>query len=404
MSTFLSNHRASTELSRRSPSSPTVAVFCRSYLPVSETFVRDHLQNLRRYQPTVIAETLIPDGLAVNGVPVMRLQMDRSIGKRIRRRLSGRPDDKTLRTAIERSRPALVHAHFGTSGVIVRDVCRRIGLPLVVTFHGFDATVRADERAVRRPGSSYTIDRRQLLHDAAAVITCSQYLAGRLVEQGAPAENVHVIPNGVDMTRFHSTPVPDTNRVLYVGRLVEKKGCEDLLRATALGAPHARIAVIGEGHLRPQLSRLASDLGVSVDFLGAQPHGRVIAEMRRARVVAVPSRTAMDGDQEGLPVASLEAAASGRPVVGYRHSGIPESVVDGYTGLLADEGDVAGLAAILAEVLDDHAGSQRMGTRARARAERLFDQTTTTARIEHVYDRVLGATGPRPITVQHASL
>jgi glycosyltransferase involved in cell wall biosynthesis len=183
--------------------------------------------------------------------------------------------------------------------------------------------------------------------------------------------------------------------VLFVGRLVEKKGCEDLLRAVAAGVRSAKLTIIGDGPLREALSRLARELDVPADFLGAQPHERVHDEMRRAQLVALPSRTAADGDQEGLPVVALEAAASGRPVVGYRHSGIPEAVIDGHTGLLALEGDVAGLAAVLAELLDDPDRSQAMGTMARDRATQLFDLTATTARIEDVYDRVLTSTSRR---------
>ena len=371
---------------------PTVAVFCKHYLPTSQTFVRDHLTTLRRYRPVAVADSLTPDGLAVDGVPVIVRPRGRTIAPRVTAWLSRRGHYLSLRESIRRSHADLVHAHFGTGGVMVRRACRQLGLPLVVTLHGYDVTVRADDNAnVRRLGAGYAAQRKALLHDAAAIITVSQYLAGRLVQLGAEPSKIHVIPCGVDTAHFEATPVPNTQHVVFVGRLVEKKGCEDLLRAVATSARSATVTVIGDGPLRHSLLQLASELNVPADFLGYQPHERVQREIRHAQVVALPSRTAADGDQEGLPVIALEAAASGRPVVGYRHSGIPEAVVDGYTGLLAVEGDVTGLAVALTELLDDHARSQEMGTAARDRATQLFDLTATTARIERVYDRVLAS-------------
>jgi glycosyltransferase involved in cell wall biosynthesis len=372
-----------------------VAVFCRNYLPVSQTFVRDHLRTLRRYRPVAVAHSLTPDGLAVDGIPVIVRRPNRTVTARIARRLSRRGSHPDIRTAIEQSQADLVHAHFGTGGVLVRDACRQLGLPLVVTFHGYDVTVRANDGKAEPLGKGYGDQRLALLRDADAIITVSQYLAGRLVQLGAEPSKVHVIPCGVDTTRFEATPVPHTRRVLFVGRLVEKKGCEDLLRAVAVGARSATVTIIGDGPLREALSRLTQELDIPADFLGAQPPERVRDEIRRAQLVALPSRTAANGDQEGLPVVALEAAASGRPVVGYRHSGIPEAVIDGHTGLLAVEGDVTGLAAILAELLDDPDRSQAMGTMARDRATQLFDLTATTARIEGVYERVLMSTSRR---------
>lgn len=387
---------------------PTVAVFCKNYLPVSQTFVRDHLKTLRRYRPLVVAGSLVPDSLAVDGVPVIACQPARTKAGRIANRLPRRERHSAIRRAIEQSQVDLVHAHFGTAGVLVRDACRQLGLPLVVTFHGYDITVQATDANTNRLGMGYGRQRQALLRDADAIITVSQYLAGRLAECGAEPAKVHVIPCGVDTSLFGATPVPDTRRILFVGRLVEKKGCDDLLRAVAAGARSATVTVIGDGPLREALSRLARELNVSAEFLGPQSHDRVRAEMCRAQLVALPSRTAADGDQEGLPVAALEAAASGRPVVGYRHSGIPEAVVDGHTGLLAIEGSVAGLAVALAELLDDPERCQVMGTMARDRATQLFDLPAMTARVEAVYDRVLTSTGrssaapPREVAAQLA--
>ena len=113
--------------------------------------------------------------------------------------------------------------------------------------------------------------------------------------------------------------------------------------------------------------------------------------MREAQAVVIPSRRAANGDCEGLPVVSLEAAASGRPVVAYAHSGLVESVLDGTTGLLAPEGDVAALAAAVEKLGADADLRAAFGLAAREHAVRSFDIRVTTARIEQVYDRARAA-------------
>jgi colanic acid/amylovoran biosynthesis glycosyltransferase len=110
--------------------------------------------------------------------------------------------------------------------------------------------------------------------------------------------------------------------------------------------------------------------------------------MRRASVLAAPSLTAADGDAEGLPNVVVEAAASGLPVVGTKHSGIPEAIDEGATGFLAPEGDVGALAARLADLLGSEPLRRDMGTAARRLAERKFSRQMLTERLESIYDEV----------------
>ena len=112
--------------------------------------------------------------------------------------------------------------------------------------------------------------------------------------------------------------------------------------------------------------------------------------MRRASVLAAPSLTAADGDAEGLPNVVVEAAASGLPVVGTRHSGIPEAIDDGVTGFLVPEGDAGALAARLAELLGSESLRREMGVAARRLAERKFSRQMLTERLESIYDEVAG--------------
>ena len=162
-----------------------------------------------------------------------------------------------------------------------------------------------------------------------------------------------------------------------------------LIEALA-GIEGAKLAIIGDGPLRGALERQAQGLGDRVCFLGTLPSDEVADWMRRASVLAAPSLTASDGDAEGLPNVVVEAAASGLPVVGTRHSGIPEAVEDGVTGFLVSEGDAGALAARLADLLASESLRRDMRGAARRLAERKFNRRMLTERLESIYDEVAG--------------
>jgi len=157
---------------------------------------------------------------------------------------------------------------------------------------------------------------------------------------------------GVDPDRFpfrqRLLPEGRPIRLLTVGRLVEKKGHLVTLEALA-SLPDSfdwQYEIVGEGPLRDQVVAAAKDLSIAdrVVFHGQQAPDRVSQLMSESDVFILASHTAENGDCEGLPVSLMEAMASGLPVISTRHSGIPELVIDGETGLLAEQADVDSLA------------------------------------------------------------
>jgi colanic acid/amylovoran biosynthesis glycosyltransferase len=370
-----------------------VAVFREAFLPPSETFVRDHLLHLPSWTPVAVTTRRVPGGLDAPGVPVVdtsRRRLPARLRSRVARTLGADPAElreHALADAIRRQRVAVVHAHFGPDAALVRAPARRLSLPLVVTFHGYDASTYPEALRKTPGGARLVDDWPQLMEAAAAVITVSGFLRQELIARGAAPERLHVIPCGVDTSALPWTPPPPDGGVLFVGRLVEKKGCADLLDAVAaFSGPRPRVRIIGDGPLRPALERRARRLRVDAQFLGTRDRAQVTSAMRDCSAVVMPSRRAADGDSEGLPVVSLEASALGRPVVGYRHSGLVESVVSGRTGLLADEGDVAGLATLLEGLLRDPAELRRLAGDARGHVEEHFELRSCLRRVEEVYE------------------
>ena len=376
------------------PSGRRVAVFREVFLPPSETFIQDHLLKLPSWTPVAVTTRRVPGGLEVPGIlvvdasaPRLRARARRAVARRLGAD-EGRLRDLVLADALRQQHVDVVHAHFGPDAALVRASARGVGLPLVATFHGYDATLRPE--VLREwPAGALLVDRwTELVRDAAAIITVSGYLRKELVARGADAQRLHVIPCGVDTGTMSWSAPPADGGLLFVGRLVEKKGCADLLEALSSLANPPRLRIIGDGPLRAELEERARALRVEAEFLGVRDSGEVIDAMREASIVAMPSRRAANGDCEGLPVVSLEASALGRPVVGYRHSGLVESVIDQETGLLAEEGDVRGLAELLNRLSGDAEELLRLARNARTHVESRFEQRDCLGRVEGIYDLV----------------
>ncbi len=142
----------------------------------------------------------------------------------------------------------------------------------------------------------------------------------------------------------------------------------------------------GDGVLRDGCMRLARHLGIAerCDFPGSVPHARVGEIMRASRAFVQHSLRPLSGDKEGMPVAIIEAGASGLPVVATRHAGIPEAVVHGQTGLLCDEMDVPAMAAHMERLLIDPEEAGCMGRAAREHVRARFDVRLRIAELERI--------------------
>jgi glycosyltransferase involved in cell wall biosynthesis len=193
-----------------------------------------------------------------------------------------------------------------------------------------------------------------------------------------------------------SAPVPRKWDVIFVGRFVAKKGVDDLIEAIGtMPAPRPRVLLVGTGPLEASLRARATDLGLDATFLGAQPPAVVRRCLTESALFVSPSKTAPDGDAEGLPTTILEAAAQGLPSVSTWHSGIPEAVMDGETGLLCNEGDRPALAEHIGRLLADDDLRVRLGRQARRHIAAHFDVGIQADILEDLYDSVIDRTMPR---------
>jgi colanic acid/amylovoran biosynthesis glycosyltransferase len=176
--------------------------------------------------------------------------------------------------------------------------------------------------------------------------------------------------------------------------LVEKKGIEYAIRAVAAVVRTGRAVqydIIGDGPLRPHLSKLVEQLAMSsfVTIHGSKRKPEVVAMLMSSHMLLAPSVTAANGDQEGIPVALMEAMATGLPVVSTWHSGIPELVSDGESGFLVEERDVGSLEERLIYLLDHPDIRARMGQRGRMFVEAQFEIDKLNDRLVEIFTECL---------------
>lgn len=281
--------------------------------------------------------------------------------------------------------------HFGNQALQVQTL-RDLGAssaPLLAFFHGVDLSswLRNKPRDVYQP----LFDRAELM------LPISERWQRKLVELGCSPNKIQVMHMGVRLERFSPKPRvahPGPLAVYSAARLVPKKGIDVALRAiAALGQDNRRLHyhVIGDGPERPMLEQLVQSLQLShcVTLHGWKTQEQLLAMQAGFDVCLVPSRTAANGDEEGIPVVLMEAMASEMPVISTRHSGIPELVRDGETGLLAEEADVASLAACLGRAVDAPDALHAMSAAGRRLVEAEFNAARLADDLARTLERVI---------------
>lgn len=300
-----------------------------------------------------------------------------------------------LDRAIAERKPGLIHAQFGLGGALALPIAQKAALPLVVTFHGGDAT--KDKHFERRPLIPTIFQRRRdrMVETARTILCVSRFVQERLVARGFPARKLVTHYLGIDIpAEVVLPPVGVSDTVLFVGRLVEKKGVDTLIDAMAIlrqSAPGLELSVIGDGPARGDLEKQAQAAGIKVKFHGWLDEKKVRSAMRRALLLAVSSRTAAGGDSEGLPTVIMEAMAFGVPVVATRHAGIPEIISDKVTGLLVPEADAGALAGAILTLKNEPELTNRLRGEAYADVRARFDADRQSALLERMLLEITGS-------------
>jgi len=302
--------------------SPNVVIFRKRLLAYSETFIADQGQLLPNYLPVYAGYQRDPSGADLIAQSRQLLLEDYAVLLEVSKfwLRQGFTPNRSWLSALEQTNPALIHAHF------LKD--------------GLDAILIGKHLSI--------VDR---------VIAVSDFIAGQALRQGCPESKLIKHRIGIDLDRFKQEKNESQQpSLLFIGRLVEKKGCTYLLQAMAKlkgKFPELKLTIVGEGDLRSSLQQQAESLGLDAEFVGRENAQQIRERLAQCWLFVAPSITATSGDAEGLPIVFLEAQALRAPVVSFYGGGVSEAIEDGSTGLLCEEKDVGALAENIATLLEN---------------------------------------------------
>jgi glycosyltransferase involved in cell wall biosynthesis len=387
------------EMDSARPRMRRVAVFRSDLLPISETFIADQFLAYSTWNPSLIGFRFVPGiDLSLTGADV--IQKNKTIISELHRKVIQHGQyfglkSSRLRSMIAKTGASIVHAHFGYDAILVYDVTMDLNLPMIVTLHGTDVLTKREQWLSGRNGRYFKRypDKLQKMFGDPRVwfITVSNALKRSALALGAPADRTITLYTGVDCNTFLPARKSGPKKhVLFIGRLVEFKGCEYLIKAMKnVQRRHSDIGlrIIGDGPLRKDLEHLATDLGVRVDFMGAAPRSTVVSELAGALTLCVPSVTDSLGNFEAFGMVILEAQASAVPVVTSALGG-SEAVVHGKTGFVFHERDVAAIEEHISALASDTHRAEEMGRAAREYVCHQFSITTCIKAVESLYDKV----------------
>jgi len=379
-----------------------VLVFRDQLLPVSETFVANQSLRLERYEAYFLGSKRAFPSIPV---PEERLFLiNPSNTKSLRSgdfrdeilfKIFGRLPRRIVAWA-QRLSPSLIHVHFAPDGALALPLAEVLKVPLIVSLLGTDVTM--DERAILLKSwpshRLYLLRKKRLQQKAKLFIVPSKFLLQKALDRGYPAHKLVLLPHGIDTSFFYPDPERvEYGRILYVGRLIQRKGLPFLVEALApllSEFPELRLVVIGNGPKRKEYEELAKKfLGDRVVFLGAQPKEVVRQEMQRAYLFSMPSVTMPDGEAETFGIVYLEAQACGTPVVAFASGGVPEVVLNGETGFLSPERDVEALRESIRSLLRSEELRNRLAKAAVRHVQEQFELVKLNRKLEDLYDRVL---------------
>lgn len=274
------------------------------------------------------------------------------------------PSYVLLRKIFKETTYSAIHAHFGYNGLNILQHAKKYRVPLVVTFHGYDASMMlADE--------TYKNRLPELFDYASAIILVSRHMVKTLnLEKWQ--DKVKIIPCTVDPDEFEARDKNTAHpvKILHSGRLVDKKGVPDLIkvfRNLQQRFDNIELHIVGDGRDLEKCEDLVQALNLRecVTFYGAVSHDEVKQIMSTTDIFVLNSRVGDDGDMEGTPVTLLEAMCSKLPVISTRHAGIPDVIEDRVNGLLVDERDNDGLEYALSTFIEHPELRQRCAENAR---------------------------------------
>ncbi len=338
-----------------------VALVSPSHNAYSETFIQAHKKidaNVFYYYGGTIPNHLEGYGVIEPKSGTLNSWV-RKFWRRIRRETFSVGETEFIKS-LQDNEINVVFAEFGITGAELVHLCKRIHLPLVTIFHGYDAYVH-------KIIQDYKIKYLDLFQYAGKIIVVSEAMKSKLISLGCPDYKIVYTPCAPNDMFCKIKPIfSEQKSFIAVGRFDDKKAPYYTLlsiRKVAEKYPDVKLYYAGLGTLYETVKNLTKyfKLENNVKLLGIITPNDFVSLLIKATGFIQHSITSISGDMEGTPVAILEASAAGIPVVSTRHGGISEVIIDGKTGFLVDEHDVDGMALNIIKLIENPGLAKEMG-------------------------------------------
>ena len=365
---------------------PVAGIWKSTWLPYTETFIRDQIAHIPDWGVLKLGFTNIPQGIDLADYAPYP---STPVGKLRQSVFGARPYLDGYVKRLWTADAHVLHAHFGPGGIEALPISRAAKIPLITTFHGADAS--GSQSRLPWVRKRYPQELGELFRHSQKLIAVSSYVADALVKSGAPAGKIETIFTGTNLTPLEED-VEERRGIVFVGRLIPIKGPMDLLMAVNLLSRKVRsqtpITIVGDGPLRKDLEEYAQAMKLDVRFTGRLASREIPKILRSHLIFCGPSLPSRKGTREGFGMVFLEASLQQLPCVGYASGGVKEAVLHESTGLLAPEGDIPALSEYLTELLTDTTRAEAMGTAGRARVLKEFGRMSQAAKLASLYTAV----------------
>lgn len=348
-----------------------LAILAPSLNAYSETFIQAHKTYINA-NTSYYYNGLIPQFLEGKGTinPIFKKGINKLISHY--KKDDFYAEKKALKDSLKKEKIEVVLAEYGNLAAEILPVCKELNIPLIVHFHGFDATVYN----VLKRYNNY----KELFKYASKVIVVSNVMENQLIAIGCPKAKLVLNTYGPNDDFLTISPSLEKEQFIGIGRFTDKKAPYYTLLAfkkVVKKFPNAKLIMAGDGQLKNTCVNLVKYLQLenNVELPGVITPQEYIEFLSTNRAFVQHSITADNGDMEGTPVAVLEASAAGVPVISTNHAGIPDVITHNETGLLVNEHDVEGMANNMIAVLEDKNMAALMGKAGKERVKTHFSMT-----------------------------
>jgi glycosyltransferase involved in cell wall biosynthesis len=373
--------------------------FCDSFSPLSETFIYDYITELERQgidNQVLTFNRINEDDRPFDKVYVAKIKKDFIwFVLRVIAEYNKKPNRfwtmqrREIRKIVKKVKPDIIHAHFGPMGVLIAPIAKKLNIPLVVTFYGYDTSSLLKEEF-------WFEEYEKLWNSLNGVTVLSKNMKDVLTKIGCPENKIAIIHLSRKLDKVVVKEIPkNIKNFISVGRLTGKKGHLDTIRAfkKVLNEGYdITLKIIGDGPLKRTLQKFIydNDLVNKIELMGAVNNEDTLKEIHKADAFILCSKTAENGDQEGTPTVLVEAQAIGLPCISTFHAGIPEMIPQENHKFLAEEGNVEQIKECIIKLLNtDETELKEIIKRGRIKVEKEFNLQNEVKKLIDLYNESL---------------